>query len=89
MLHLPKKRFLIGSDGGIRVMTRWQGCESSFPHAAEGCAPRLAARLCAPLRFVQVPAQAYPGRQLILDVGVLLGEGCVRMLQLKTHTRKA
>ena len=35
------------------------------------------------LTFLQVPAQAYPGRQLMPDMGVLLGEGGVRMLQLK------
>ena len=41
------------------------------------------------LTFLKVPAQAYPGIYLMPDMGVLLGEGGVRMLQLKEFTRKA
>ena len=41
------------------------------------------------LTFLQVPAQAYPGRQLMPDMGVLLGEGGMRMLQLKNFHQKS
>ena len=41
------------------------------------------------LTFLQVPAQSYPGRQLMPDMGVLLGEGGMGMLQLKNFHQKS